>query len=283
MKITIALWALFVSLSFAESNIAVKTVKSDFLSKTEGESVTNFITSTLSETVTNEKVMAWSDLEEMLKQIGETSQLAQLADDASASECVNDKCFEELGGALGVEKILITDISKVGSSFLINMRVLNLLEASSKARGSLRVKNGIDGILDGIPTILAKVGYSKDQATPVEPKKEEISNKDAKDEAVKSTVASLDVSPKEEPNSTVAKTTLRVIGGALFAVGGAWAYVANEKVEQAYEDVDESMLNADKVLYDEAVKESEDGDLGRKLGLGLMGAGLLSFTISFSF
>ena len=84
------------------------------------------------------------------------------------------------------------------------------------------------------------------------------------------------MSPKEEPKSAVAKTTLRVIGGA-------WAYVANEKVEQAYEDVDKSMLNADKVLYDEAVKESEDGDLGRKLGLGLMGAGLLSFTISFNF
>lgn len=146
---------------FAKGTIAVKALKSDFLSVTESESVTNFITTSLAEIATDEKVMAWSDLEEMIKQLGQTAELASFAADESAANCVSDKCFQELGGALGVEIILITDISKVGSSFIINMRLIDLLSASSEARSTLRVKNGIDGVLDGVPLLLEKLGYGK--------------------------------------------------------------------------------------------------------------------------
>lgn len=159
MKILLTLLIL-ASLVFAKSTIAVKSLKTDLLSAQDAESVTNFITNELSNMAVNDKVMAWSDLEEMLKQLGQASEMAALASDAEELECLTDKCFQELGGALGVEKILVTDIAKIGSFMIVNMRVIDLLTASSNARSSLKVKNGIDGVIEGIPGLLQGLGYA---------------------------------------------------------------------------------------------------------------------------
>ena len=94
MKILLLI-SLLSTIAFSKSIIAVKALKSDFLSAQESESITNFLTNELSRLATDEKVMAWSDLEEMMKQIGDAAALSTFAADDSAVDCVNDKCFQE--------------------------------------------------------------------------------------------------------------------------------------------------------------------------------------------
>ena len=182
MKFILLISLFFSTLAFSKSTIAVKALKSDFLSAQESESITNFLTNELSRLATDEKVMAWSDLEEMLKQMGDAAAMAAFTTDEYAVDCLNDKCFEELGGALGVDKILVTDIVKVGSSTIVNMRIIDLARAESKARNSLRVKTGIDGILDGIPELLLGLGYGAVIDPAIQKKQREAAEKKEREE-----------------------------------------------------------------------------------------------------
>lgn len=293
---------------FSKETIAVKSVRSDFLSSTEKESVTNFITSSLADVAIEEIVMAWSDLEEIIKQLGETSELASLAANDSVTNCISDKCFQELGGVLGVEKILITDVSKVGTRFVINMRIINLLEASSKARGSLRVQNGMDGILDGVPHLLVKLGYkapkesnrpvkslnytlpleSDDAPVQAELLKNLLNKEKERVLAEKQEAASLAaheakevVLDKADPYRKVrAWTRYSSLGLAL--VGGAATYVGNQLVEESYDEQTIAAKNFDSNGYASAAKKSQDSALLRSVGIGVLSLGVVGFAISFT-
>lgn len=152
---------LLCAISFSATTIAVKNVKSTVLADQEKESLGNYITAELMKVSGDDKVMAWSDVAEMLTHLGQTEQIASLTTDTDSAECLSDKCFAELGGALGIDKILVTDIGEFGSTLVVNMRIIDLSRAESKLRSSKVVKNGVEGVLSAIPELLNGLGYSE--------------------------------------------------------------------------------------------------------------------------
>jgi hypothetical protein len=226
MKI-ILIFCVLSTIAFSQATIAVKALKTGVLSVQEAESVTNFITNELFRLSRTDKVIAWSDLEEIIKQIGESSELASLATDDSEINCLNDKCLQELGGALGVEKILVTDITKVGSSTIVNMRVIDLLLASSSTRNSLRVSNGIDEILDGVPELLKGLGFGKGKQA--EQNNQKLSIKKNEDlEKIRKEKGAVEAAKEatviKEKRNRKLRAWLRYSGLGLGVVGGFLAY-----------------------------------------------------------
>ena len=49
-------------------------------------------------------------------------------------ECADTNCLAEIGGALGVDRILRTHIGRVGSAYVLDIVVINLREGRSEAR-----------------------------------------------------------------------------------------------------------------------------------------------------
>lgn len=62
---------LLCTFSFSATTIAVKNVKSTVLAEQEEESLSNYITSELNKVSGDYKVMAWSDVAEMLTHLGQ--------------------------------------------------------------------------------------------------------------------------------------------------------------------------------------------------------------------
>jgi hypothetical protein len=152
---------LLCALSFSATTIAVKNVKSTVLAEQEKESLSNYITSELNKVSGDDKVMAWSDVAEMLTHLGQTEKIANLTTDSEVGDCLSDKCFAELGGALGIDKILVTDIGEFGANLVVNMRIIDLSRAESKLRSSKVVTNGVEGVLSAIPELLTGLGYTE--------------------------------------------------------------------------------------------------------------------------
>jgi hypothetical protein len=49
-------------------------------------------------------------------------------------ECADAMCLAEVGGALGVDRVLRTHIGRVGSAYVLDMTVINIREGRSEAR-----------------------------------------------------------------------------------------------------------------------------------------------------
>lgn len=262
-------------LVFSKKTIAVKTLKSDFLSSQECESVTNFLTSELSRMSTKEKVIAWSDLEEMVKQMGDASTLSTLTPNDSIVECLNDKCLLELGGALGVEKIFVTDVARVGKSTIVNMRVIDMINAESKSRSSLRVRDGMDGILDGIPSLLMDLGYVDRE----EDGKEGVNNRELGRKQEAATKAAVLASSVQSKSSM----WLRYGGLGLVTIGGVIAYLSDKSIQDANQNASTALENSDSNAYDKAFDNSNSSGVNRNIGFGLLALGVIGFGVSFTF
>lgn len=275
----------FCALSFASTTIAVKNVKSTVLADQEKESLSNYITTELEKVSGHATVMAWSDVAAMLTHLGQANSVASLADDSQELECLTDKCFEELGGALGIDRILVTDIGKFDSSLIVNMRVINLTKASAEKRASRRVDGGVSKVLDVIPVLLKELGYEARLDV------ESFSYKENEDEGRRQKAAKTAVEKADLEESKTNKNWspwLRYTGLVVASVGGGLAYWANEEMaEWNKKGLDLASQNENFSLeapdVKTALKESEDAGSLRNLGYGILGTGLLSFGISFAF
>ena len=68
--------------------------------------------------------------------------------------CTDTSCVVAIGGALGVDKIVLGSIGKVGTSYVFNLKLLNMKTAEAKVENvySKRVKGGTEeDFLDAIP------------------------------------------------------------------------------------------------------------------------------------
>jgi hypothetical protein len=86
------------------------------------------------------KVIGGSDLESMLK-LEHKKQMLQ---------CNDTVCLAEIGGALGVEKLAVANIGKIGSLFLVNVKILDVRKAEVEARVSYKVKGIEDKLVRAI-------------------------------------------------------------------------------------------------------------------------------------
>jgi hypothetical protein len=76
--------------------------------------------------------------------------LLQLEEKKQAMDCDDIGCLSELGGALGVDKLAAANIGKIGSYYLVNVKIINVREAKVERRVSYNVQGIEDKLIRAI-------------------------------------------------------------------------------------------------------------------------------------
>jgi TolB-like protein len=72
--------------------------------------------------------------------------------------CQSDACIAEIGGALGVERIVAGDLAKLGESWLVHLKVVETKKVKVAAQSDRRIRGGtIDDVLDALPPMVAEL------------------------------------------------------------------------------------------------------------------------------
>jgi hypothetical protein len=85
--------------------------------------------------------------------------------------CQSESCVAEVGGALGVERLIIGSLSKLGESWLITLRLMDAKKARTIAQADRRLRNGtLDDVLDALPRMVKEI-FATEPAPAAEPVK----------------------------------------------------------------------------------------------------------------
>jgi TolB-like protein len=72
--------------------------------------------------------------------------------------CQSDACIAELGGALGVERLVAGDLARLGESWLFHLKVVETGKVKVAAQSDRRIRGGtIDDVLDALPPMAAEL------------------------------------------------------------------------------------------------------------------------------
>lgn len=218
---------------------------------------------------------------------------------------MSDKCFAELGGTLGIDKILVTDIGEFGATLVVNMRIIDLSRAESKLRSSKVVANGVEGVLNAIPELLSGLGYTE-SAEDLEQKRQDelrlqqlqkdnlarakakglMRQKAAQEKLEKQKAADSAIQEVENSNNKDdwgLKPWVRYGGITVAILGAGIVGSNNEKISDAKADAKNAVLKGDESAYVYAAADVEKANTGRNFGMGVLGLGAFSFVLSFEF
>ncbi|MBI5496592.1 MAG: hypothetical protein HY904_16335 [Deltaproteobacteria bacterium] len=84
--------------------------------------------------------------------------------------CTSDKCRAELGSLLGVDRLLMGDLGRLGESWLLHLKLLDVRQARVVSQVDRRQKGGtVDDLLDALPAMVKQLlaGEVKDPGAPV--------------------------------------------------------------------------------------------------------------------
>ena len=69
--------------------------------------------------------------------------------------CSNESCMAEVGGALGVDHMITGSIGKVGESWIVVLKLMNVKKVVNEGQSDRRLRKGsIDDVLDAIPSMV---------------------------------------------------------------------------------------------------------------------------------
>src|SRR5262245_11589653 len=72
--------------------------------------------------------------------------------------CTSDSCIAEIGGALGVDRIVSGSVSKLGESWLLFLKLIDVKRVTTRAQADRRLKKAnVDDVLDVIPTMVKEL------------------------------------------------------------------------------------------------------------------------------
>ena len=128
--------------------------KKEGVTDSEIDSISGTITAKV-ETLSGAKVISEADIHTVLK--GEETRQQCGVDSTS--------CMAEIGAALGVPEAVSGDLGKVGSFWMLNLRRINVRNASVLSRCSRSVKGTIDAVIESIPGAVAEL-FKSGGATP---------------------------------------------------------------------------------------------------------------------
>jgi hypothetical protein len=89
------------------------------------------------------RIIAGSDMRDMIS----------LEQQKLALGCEAESCLAELGGALGVPYMFVTDLGRFGGRFIVNMKLLAVEESRVLARANKIVADEA-GVLEALPTVM---------------------------------------------------------------------------------------------------------------------------------
>ncbi len=81
--------------------------------------------------------------------------------------CMDSACLAEIGGALGVDRLVSSNIGKVGATFVVNIKLINIREAKTEGRHYEMVKGEVDQVITTIQKAVNKLLGAGDEPAPV--------------------------------------------------------------------------------------------------------------------
>jgi hypothetical protein len=88
----------------------------------------------------------------------EISSILSLENQKAMLGCSTDSCMAELGGALGADRLVAGDMARLGESFLLHLRVVDVKKVRVAVQADRRLRGGtIDDVLDVLPAMVAEL------------------------------------------------------------------------------------------------------------------------------
>lgn len=174
MRINKAYFLFFVliSISFGEKQTLAVTEFGGSISKSESSVLTDKLINILIEK-SDYKLVERSMMEEILKEQG-----------FQQSGCTDQECAITIGQLLGVQKMCIGSIGKIGVAYSITLRVVNVATAEIEKTSSYDFRGSIEDVLyygigEAVKKLLVK-GESSQKKSKKEKSSKEISDKEPK-------------------------------------------------------------------------------------------------------
>jgi TolB-like protein len=98
------------------------------------------------------RVVTQSDIQAMLS-LEKQKQLLGCTEDVA--------CMAEIGGALGVERLLVPSVTKLGGTYLVHLKLIDVKKARVLALAEGRVKGAVDQILEQLPPLVDQLFPSR--------------------------------------------------------------------------------------------------------------------------
>ncbi|HEY3451351.1 MAG TPA: hypothetical protein VGK67_33645 [Myxococcales bacterium] len=153
---------------------APETSKVALMPLPEGEGVSEKTALAITEAITSE-VRRVPGVQLITQQ--EIGSLVGLERQKTLMGCGNDSCLAELGGALGVDKMVTGNINKLGETWLFNLKLSDVKKSKIVAQADRRLrKAAIDDLLEQIPAMVGELfgaAPTKGPMRAVEPPKPE--------------------------------------------------------------------------------------------------------------
>jgi formylglycine-generating enzyme required for sulfatase activity len=84
--------------------------------------------------------------------------------------CVEESCTVDAGRLLGVGKIVVGSLTKIGETYLVNLQLINVQTGAVETSASERCKCDLDGLIDTVINATRKLmGKTSAQSQPVPP------------------------------------------------------------------------------------------------------------------
>ncbi|MBN1759203.1 MAG: SUMF1/EgtB/PvdO family nonheme iron enzyme [Chitinispirillaceae bacterium] len=129
-----------------QPSIAILSVKSRDASRDDLEHISNSVAREFSQT-TRAKVLFLDEVKKLLHAEGGDRLL----------ECFTDSCISRIGSKAGVDVVIVGDLGLLGSTHILDLKMVDVLRDKILSRTSVSVKEDLGKILDEIPKAIGKL------------------------------------------------------------------------------------------------------------------------------
>ncbi|MEK7703807.1 MAG: hypothetical protein AAB426_02520 [Myxococcota bacterium] len=145
--------------------------------------------------------------------------------------CDDDACIAEIGGALGVDRILVTQVTLLGGTYVLNIKLIDIKKVRTVARAYETVQGEMDALLATIRTSVRKLFSRDDLATTSTANAQPVARATESTDVVPAT---LSVSRQASgPRSVVVPAALAGTGVVAMAVGIFFGMRASSQAARA--------------------------------------------------
>ncbi len=129
-----------------ELKVAILSIQSSTVARDNLERVSDYIAQEV-EKKSSTKVLFLEDIRAMLQSEGKESLLG----------CYTDSCISRIGNVLGIDAVIVGGLGQIGSNYLFNLKMIDVLRNHVLNRQNVRVTGDISKILDEIPSMVGKI------------------------------------------------------------------------------------------------------------------------------
>ncbi|MBN1982316.1 MAG: formylglycine-generating enzyme family protein [Chitinivibrionales bacterium] len=135
-------------------SIAILSIQSQSIAKDNLETISDYVAEEI-ERQSTISVLFLNDVRAMLKSEGMEKIL----------DCYTDSCISLIGTRIGVDKVVLGNVSKLGSKFLFNLKMVDVLRDKVESRVSVSVDEDAGLILDKISPMITTIVKDNSEKT----------------------------------------------------------------------------------------------------------------------